>query len=66
MHAAGIRGRCEGDIDELMRRQRDLGHPANWLIRSKHYRSLGNRAGKLSTALQDAKVLGIIKSDIVS
>ena len=30
----------EGDMVELMCGARDLGHPADWLIRSKHDRSL--------------------------
>ena len=56
----------EGDIVELMRRARDLGHPADWLIRSKHDRSLGKGAGKLSAALQDAPVLGVIEFDMAA
>jgi hypothetical protein len=56
----------EGDIVELMRRARELGHPADWLIRSKHDRSLGKGAGKLSAALQDAPVLGTIEFDMAA
>ena len=33
----------EGDILDLMQRASDLGHPADWLIRSKHNRTLGKR-----------------------
>ncbi|MCW5263381.1 IS4 family transposase [Verminephrobacter eiseniae] len=33
-------GDREADIVEMMRRARDLGHPADWLIRSKHNRTL--------------------------
>jgi hypothetical protein len=51
----------EGDIVELMRLARDLDHPADWLIRSQHDRSLGCGAPKLSQALQDAPVLGQIR-----
>ena len=47
----------EGDIVELMRRARDLGQSADWLIRSQHDRSLGKGAPKLSAALQQAPVL---------
>ena len=56
----------EGDIVELMRRARDLGHPADWLIRSKHDRSLGKGAGKLSAALQEVPVLGLIEFDMAA
>ncbi|MCW5235552.1 IS4 family transposase [Verminephrobacter eiseniae] len=33
-------GDREADIVEMMRRARDLGHPADWLIRSRHNRTL--------------------------
>jgi hypothetical protein len=33
-------GDRESDIVEMMRRARDLGHPADWLIRSQHNRTL--------------------------
>ncbi len=56
----------EGDIVELMRRARDLGHPADWLIRSQHDRSLGKGAPKLSAALQQAPVLGEIEFDLAA
>ena len=56
----------DGDIVELMRRARDLGHPADWLIRSKHDRSLGKGADKLSKALLDAPVLGTIEFDMAA
>lgn len=51
----------EGDIVELMRRARDLGEPADWLIRSRHDRSLGKGAAKLSVALQQRPVLGEVE-----
>ena len=56
----------EGDIVELMRKASELWHPADWLIRSKHERSLGKGAGKLSAALQDAPVLGTIEFDMAA
>ena len=34
----------EADIAALMRRARDLGTPVDWLVRSKHNRSLGDGA----------------------
>lgn len=33
----------EGDLTELMQRAEQLGHPADWLIRAKHNRSLGDK-----------------------
>jgi len=32
----------EGDMTALMQRAEQLGHPADWLVRAKHNRSLGN------------------------
>jgi hypothetical protein len=51
----------EGDIAELMRRARDLGEPADWLIRSNHDRSLGKGLAKLGEVLRDAPVLGRVE-----
>lgn len=49
----------EGDIAALMRRAQELGHPADWLIRSQHNRSLRAEA-KLWEAVQASEVLGTI------
>jgi len=49
----------EGDIAALMRRAQELGHPADWLIRSQHNRSLRAEA-KLWEAVQASEVLGEI------
>lgn len=56
----------EADIIELMRTARDLGHPADWLIRAQHDRSLGKGAGKLSAALRNAPVLGTLEFDMAA
>lgn len=50
----------EADIVELMRRARDLGHPADWLIRSQHNRCLSDGA-KLWAAVLSGEVLGEIE-----
>lgn len=50
----------EADIVELMRRARDLGHPADWLIRSQHNRCLPDGA-KLWADVLSGKVLGEIE-----
>ena len=48
---------------ELMRGARDLGHPADWLIRSKRMTARWARErAKLSAALQDAPVLALSNS----
>lgn len=49
----------EGDIAALMRRAQELGHPADWLIRSQLNRSLRAEA-KLWGAVQASEVLGTI------
>lgn len=33
----------EGDLTALMQRAEQLGHPADWLVRAKHNRSLGDQ-----------------------
>ena len=50
----------EADIVELMRRARDLGHPADWLIRSQHNRCLPD-GGKLWAQTRDGEPLGEIE-----
>ncbi|WP_425219850.1 IS4 family transposase [Ralstonia solanacearum] len=47
----------EGDIGALMARAQALGHPADWLIRCRHDRSL-DEAGKLWDRLQASAKLG--------
>lgn len=56
----------EADIVALMRRARELGEPADWLIRSQHDRSLGKGAPKLSAALAAAPVLGEVQFQMAS
>lgn len=50
----------EADIVELMRRARDLGHSADWLIRSQHNRCLPDGA-KLWADVLAGEVLGEIE-----
>lgn len=47
----------EADIVALMAHARDLGHPADWLIRSQHNRALPD-GGKLWTAVTAGQALG--------
>ena len=47
----------EADIMELMARARDLDHPADWLIRSRHHRALPE-GGKLWAAVTAGAPLG--------
>ena len=56
----------EADIVALMRRARELGEPADWLIRSQHDRSLGKGAPKLSVAQAAAPVLGEVQFQMAS
>ncbi len=56
----------EADIVALMRSARDLEHPADWLIRSQHDRSLGKGAPKLSAALQQAPLLGEVEFEMAA
>jgi Transposase Tn5 dimerisation domain len=55
----------EADILELMRRARDLGHPADWLIRSQHHRALPEGA-KLWAAVTTGEPLGEIRFTLPS
>lgn len=55
----------EADILELMVRARDLGHPADWLIRSQHNRALPEGA-KLWTAATAGEPLGEIRFTLPS
>ena len=50
----------ESDIVELMASARDLGHPADWLIRSQHNRALPG-GGKLWETVSTGKALGGIR-----
>ncbi len=56
----------EADIVALIRRARDLGTPADWLIRSQHDRSLGKGAPKLSAVLAASPVLGEVQFQMAS
>jgi hypothetical protein len=49
----------EGDIAALMARAAELGHPADWLIRSQHNRSL-DESGRLWDHVEAGEVLGEI------
>jgi len=49
----------EGDIAALMERADALGHPADWLIRSQHNRTL-REGGKLWDKVEAGEVLGEI------
>jgi hypothetical protein len=51
----------EADILELMRRAQALENPADWLIRAKHNRKLGQDEAKLWEQVGLAKVLGEIQ-----
>ena len=53
-------GDREADIVELMRCARDLGHPADWLIRSKHNRSVPG-GSKLWAQSLEGEALGEIE-----
>lgn len=44
----------ESDIMELMARARDLGNPADWLLRSQHNRSLPGGAKLWNTVIASA------------
>jgi hypothetical protein len=50
----------EGDIRALMDRAAALGHPADWLIRCLHNRTLAE-GGKLWAELEQAPVLGQVQ-----
>jgi hypothetical protein len=50
----------EADIMELMARARDLGHPADWLIRSRHHRALPE-GGKLWATVTAEVPLGEVR-----
>jgi hypothetical protein len=50
----------EGDIRALMERAAALGHPADWLIRCLHNRTLDD-GGKLWAELEQAPVLGQVQ-----
>lgn len=50
----------EADIVALMAQARDLGHPADWLIRSQHNRALPE-GGKLWAAVTAGEALGGIR-----
>src|SRR6218665_3477708 len=47
-------GDHEADIVEMMRRARDLGHPADWLIRAKHNRNLPDGSKSWSQTMEEA------------
>jgi hypothetical protein len=49
----------EADIVALMAKARDLGHAADWLIRSQHHRALPE-GGKLRNRVSEAEALGEI------
>jgi hypothetical protein len=51
----------EADILELMQRAHALGNPADWLIRAKHNRKLGQDEAKLWEQVGQAKSLGEIQ-----
>lgn len=53
----------EADILDLMQRAQALGNPADWLIRAKHNRKLGQDEAKLWDQVGQAKVLGEIQFD---
>ena len=55
----------ESDILELMVRARDLGHPADWLIRSQHNRALPG-GGKLWASVTAGEPLGEIRFTLPS
>ena len=53
-------GDRESDIVEMMRRARDLGYPADWLVRSQHNRTLQG-GGKLWAQTIEGEALGEIE-----
>jgi hypothetical protein len=58
-------GDREADIVELMRCARDLGHPADWLIRSQHNRSVPG-GSKLWAQTVEGESLGEIEFDMAA
>ncbi|MFD2114130.1 IS4 family transposase, partial [Thiorhodococcus fuscus] len=57
----------EADILELMVRARDLGTPADWLLRAKHNRALpGGEGKKLWTSVLETKPLGEVRFSLPS
>lgn len=56
-------GDRESDIAALMRRARDLGHPADWLVRSQHNRTLPD-GGRLWERTSVGDALGEIVFDL--
>lgn len=55
----------EADIVALMARARDLGNPADWLVRSQHDRALPE-GGKLWSTVRGAEPLGEIRFTLAS
>jgi hypothetical protein len=55
----------EADIAALMARARDLGHPADWLIRSQHHRALPE-GGKLWASVTAGAPLGEVRFTLPS
>ena len=55
----------EADIVALMARARDLGHPADWLIRSRHNRALPE-GGKLWATMTEGEAMGRLRFTLPS
>jgi hypothetical protein len=55
----------EADIIALMAKARDLGTPADWLIRSRHHRALPT-GGKLWSAVTEGEPMGEIRFTLPS
>jgi Transposase Tn5 dimerisation domain/Transposase DNA-binding len=57
-------GDRESDMLELMVKARDLGYPADYLVRCRHNRVLPGRAGKLWTAVAQGGLLGQVSFEM--
>lgn len=57
-------GDRESDMLDLMVKARDLGHPADYLVRCQHNRVLPGRAGKLWSAVAQGELLGQVSFEM--
>jgi hypothetical protein len=57
-------GDRESDMLELMVKARELGHPADYLVRCQHNRVLPDKGGKLWAAVAQGKLLGQVSFEM--
>lgn len=57
-------GDRESDMLALMVKARDLGHPADYLVRCQHNRVLPNKGGKLWAAVMQSEPLGCVSFEM--